>query len=69
MPYTKSHADAEVDVVEATREEGRALLDRAAREVLNMSGGEFLAKWDAGEFEDADDPAITRVAMLIPFAR
>ena len=69
MPFTRSRADAEVDVVEATRDEGRELLDRAAREVLNMSGDEFLAKWDAGEFEDADDPAITRVAMLIPFAR
>jgi hypothetical protein len=31
QPYAKSQTDAEVDVVEATREEGRALLDRAAR--------------------------------------
>jgi hypothetical protein len=55
--------------VEATPEEGRAMLDRAAREVLNISGEEFLARYDAGEYEDSDDPAITRVAMLIPFAR
>jgi hypothetical protein len=34
-----------------------------------MSADEFLRKWDAGEYEDADDPAVTRVAMLIPFAR
>ncbi len=66
MPETQSPT---VDVVEATPEEGRALLDRAAREALNMSGEEFLARWDAKEFEDNDDPAITRVAMLIPFAR
>jgi hypothetical protein len=58
-----------VDVVEATPEEGRAMLDRAAREELNMSGEEFLRRWDAGDFEDSDDAAITRVAMLIPFAR
>lgn len=45
------------------------MLDRAAREVLNMSGEEFLERHDAGEFADPDDPAITRVAMLIPFAR
>jgi hypothetical protein len=64
---TQSHA--RVEVVEATREEGQAMLDRAAREVLGISGDEFLAKWDAGEYEDSDDPAITRVAMLIPFAR
>jgi hypothetical protein len=69
MPATKSHAGVEVEVVEATREEGRAILDRAAREVLNISGDEFLAKWDNGEYRDADDPAVTRVAMLIPFAR
>ncbi len=66
MPDTQLDA---VEVVEATPEEGRALLDRAAREVLGISGDEFLAKWDAGEYEGSDDPAITRVAMLIPFAR
>ena len=67
MPDTKS--DHEVQVVEVSREEGRAMLDHAAREALNISADEFLSKWDAGEYEDADDPAITRVAMLIPFAR
>jgi hypothetical protein len=67
MPHTKS--DHEVEIVEATREEGRAMLDRAAREELGMSGGQFLAKWDAGEYDDTDNPAVTRVAMLIPFAR
>ena len=66
MPRTESST---VDVVEATPEEGRAMLDRAAREVLNMSGEEFLRRWDVGDFKDSDDPAITRVAMLIPFAR
>jgi hypothetical protein len=67
MPRTRDSST--VDVVEATPEEGRAMLDRAAREVLNMSGEEFLERHDAGEFADPDDPAITRVAMLIPFAR
>lgn len=66
MPDTRSHH--EVEVVEATREEGRAILDRAAREALNISGDEFLAKWDDGDYEEADDPSVTRVAMLIPFA-
>jgi len=62
-------SDAGIEVVEASREEGRAMLDRAAREVLNISGEDFLARWDAGEYRESDDPAITRVAMLIPFAR
>jgi hypothetical protein len=65
----RAHGPAGVKVVEATREEGRAMLDRAAREVLKISGEELLARWDAGDYEDADDPAVTRVAMLIPFAR
>jgi hypothetical protein len=67
VPDTRSRSAAEVK--EATRDEGYAMLDRAAKECLNISGEEFLAKWDAGEYEDLDDPVITRVAMLIPFAR
>ena len=39
------------------------MLDRAAREVLNLSADEFLAKWDAGDYENADDPAV-RINML-----
>lgn len=65
MPDTQTG----VEVAEATRDEGLAMLDRAAREVLGISGEDFLARWDAGDYEAADDPAITRVAMLIPFAR
>lgn len=45
------------------------MLDRAAREALNISGDEFLTKWDEGDYEETDDPSVTRVAMLIPFAR
>ncbi len=67
VPDTKARDDADVEV--ATRKEGRAMLDKAAHTVLNISGDEFLARWDAGEYEDRDDPSITRVAMLIPFAR
>jgi hypothetical protein len=67
MPDIKS--DDEVEVVEVTREQGRAMLDRAARDELGMSGDQFLSKWDAGDYDDTDDPAVTRVTMLIPFAR
>ena len=55
---------------EVTREEGLALLDRAARKRLNMSGPDFVAAWDAGQFEGkADNAKVAGVAMLIPFAR
>lgn len=51
-------------------EEGRALLDKQARRYLNLSGEEFIRKWEAGEFEaDADRPEIMRLVMLLPFGR
>lgn len=58
------------EVREVGAEEGAELFDRTARELLNMTGAEFLACWDRGEFSDqSDDIAVTKVAMLIPFAR
>lgn len=54
---------------ELSREEGREMFDRASRDALGISGTEFLGRWDAGGFDDTGDPAVTRVAMLIPFAR
>lgn len=60
-------------VQHATPEEGMALFDAQARQLLNISGEEFLRRWDAGEYRDiADAPGhrhIMRLAMLIPFAR
>ena len=54
-------------------EEGRRLFEREARRLLNMSGEEFLQRWDAGEYRQLPDtPAtwkIMRVAYLIPFVR
>ena len=55
---------------EVSREEGLALLNRAARKRLNMSGPDFVAAWDAGQFEGkADNAKVAGVAMLIPLAR
>lgn len=57
---------------ELSADEGRALLDRAARRYLDMSGESFIRAWEAGEI-DADDPrthsAVMRVAMLVPCRR
>lgn len=57
-----------------TDEEARELFDRAARRALNMSGEDFLRKWDAGEFDPIiDDPKyhnkIIGVAMLLPLVK
>jgi hypothetical protein len=56
-----------------TMEEGRAYFDEASRNLLGISGEEFLRRWDAGEYRDAPDTpessGIRSMAMLIPLAR
>lgn len=55
---------------EVSREEGRAVLDRQARQYLGMSGEEFARAWEAGELDQrADRPEVMRVAMLLPLGR
>ncbi len=58
-------------VNELTVEEGRAFFDEVARHTLNMSGEEFLAAWDRGQYQsDLDSyPGLVKLAMLIPFGR
>lgn len=68
MPTTTAQTDYS-DVREATPEEGRELFDRRTRRLLGISGAEFLARWDRGEYADAEDPKVNAVAVLIPFAR
>ena len=57
-------------IKELTAEEGRDLLDAQSRKYLDMSGQEFLQKWESGKFDDDQDrPEIMRLVMLIPFAK
>ena len=59
-----------VDEPEAVgQDEGRRLLDDAARRHLNMSREEFLAAWDDGRLADLDGGALDKVAVLEPFGR
>lgn len=57
----------EVDYI--SRAEGREILERAARRHLDMSADDFIKRWDAGEYDDADDPSVVRVSMLLPLGR
>jgi hypothetical protein len=57
------------DTDELTREQGQDLFDRRARKLLGISGDEFLRRWDSGDFMDSDDPKVSSLAVLIPFAR
>ena len=59
----------DIEIIELTREEGRAMFDRQARERLGMSGEEFLQKWEAGEIEDPDRNDVMMLVMMIPFTK
>jgi len=54
-------------------EESRQYFDRQARRLMNMSGEEFLRRYDAGEFEaELDGPRhrqLAKLVMLLPFVR
>jgi hypothetical protein len=56
-----------------TPEEARAIFDQYARQILDISGEEFLRRWDAGEYRDAingpDHLKLMRLVMLMPFGR
>jgi hypothetical protein len=67
MPIT---AD-EVEVHEVEGSEGKDIFDSVCRYYLDMSGPEFLAKWDQGLITYADaenDSRISRVVSTLPFA-
>lgn len=71
-PSSKStgRATSGQDLEPFTLEESRALFDKTARLYLNMSGEEFLKRWDLGDFRDVDSrPQVMRVASLIPLVR
>ena len=53
---------------ELTPEEARAEFDRRARQLLGMSGAEFLRRYDAGEVDD-DDDRVAELAFLSPLGR
>ncbi|MFD0199598.1 MULTISPECIES: hypothetical protein [Saccharothrix] len=43
-----------VEVVELSEVEAAAMFDRVTRRHMGISAEEFLARWDAGEWTDAD---------------
>ncbi len=49
-------------------DESRTMFDAMARDLLGMTGEEFLERWNAGEFSDADAPGnsdVMYLAMLV----
>lgn len=49
--HSQSEDDSGVEVIHLTVEEGLSLFDQRARELVGMSGDEFLAHLDAGTFQ------------------
>jgi hypothetical protein len=60
------------DVELLTPEEARAVFDYQARQLVGLSGDEFMRRWNAGEFhEQFDLPGhedLTQLVMLMPLA-
>ena len=54
-------------------EEGREFFDTQARDLMGMSGDEFLRRYDAGEYkdikDDGEDGDLITLIMMMPFAR
>jgi hypothetical protein len=68
MERTLAREDGHVR--ELTDEQSWELFDRAARHYLDLSGEEFLARWESGQYGDPDaEPGVMSVVMLLPFAR
>jgi hypothetical protein len=60
-----------VEVHEVEGTEGRELFDSVCRYYLDISGDEFLARWQSGSitYQDAEnDSRISRVVSVLPFA-
>jgi len=68
MEHTLAREDWHVR--ELTEEQSWKLFGRAVRYYLDLSGEEFLARWESGQYGDPDaEPGRTSGVMLLPFAR
>jgi hypothetical protein len=71
MALSPEHATSKTRFL--TDDESHQYFDRQARRLMNMSGEEFIRKYDAGEFDaELDGPqhrALAKLVMLLPFGR
>jgi hypothetical protein len=66
------NSTCDVEVVELDDAEGAEMFDQVTRQKMGMSGTEFLRRWDAGEWTEADldkVDGLVDVWMMLPFAR
>jgi hypothetical protein len=71
MAITPERATNEIRFLDD--DESHQFFDAQARRLMNMSGEEFLRRYDAGEFaapwDDRQQRAVMKLAMLAPFGR
>jgi hypothetical protein len=67
MEHTAAREDEHVR--ELNEQQAWELFDEAAHFYLGTSGQEFLDLWEAGHFEDPDQPEVMSVVMLMPFVQ
>jgi len=46
--------------------EWQSYVDELARRLLQISGQEFVDRWEHGEYRGTGDPNVMRVASLLP---
>lgn len=67
---TTSTVQSHDTIHEFTAEEARELFDRMARFNLDISGDEFLRRWDAGEYVDKlEEPDILTTSLYMRLYR
>lgn len=67
-----NEVSAEVEIVELSGDAAVRAFDELARREMGISGDEFLARWDAGEWSDRDFddvPGLVDVWMGLPLVR
>ncbi len=50
-------------------EQAQRLFNRQVRQALDMSGQEFIERWENGKIKNPDRPKVMRLAMMIPLGR
>jgi hypothetical protein len=72
-PIESEDRDAPEGVTYLSGEEARAYFEQEIQRLLGMSGGEFLRRYDAGEYEHMKDSVENRnfleASFLIHFGR
>lgn len=59
-----------VTTEELSPQEARAAFDARCRELLGISGEQFLVRFRSGDaWDESEEPAVSELSLLLPFAR